>query len=230
MKNGWYTALVVGALMVGCATEGADFETGSKADVGGKPEQVEDAGNTTPPDVAGEEKDMGEGDVHIEEEQHEEEEENEEHEEQDTWEIGDPASGTGPFWPGTGRRQFEPLVHGDDVRWERGIQGGHHIWISAELERPFSEALEEDERQQIRHTYRFIHEDGELLAQASRTGGFRFNEEFEKWRALGLYAVLEAPRRPSTMDDDLIRYVLDVEMEDGQKFQREIWLVSQCCD
>jgi len=218
MKNGWY--MVLAWALMSCTVEANDVEQLPQPDVEVGQDQAEDTGNSD----AFPEDDMTE--VHVDVAADLEEDAAVEV----SWQSGDPAAGTGPFWPGTGRREFEPLMHGDDVRWERGTQGGHHIWIAAEVERAFIEELEADDLRQIRHTYEFIHEDGELLAKASRTGGFRFNEGAGEWRALGLYAVLEAPRRPSTMNDDLIRYVLQVEMEDGQQFQRELWLVSRCCD
>lgn len=145
--------------------------------------------------------------------------------------ANDPPAGTGPFFPGTGRQNHEPLLQGEDIYWEAGIQGGHHIWVSLQIDgtalQEFS--LTDEERRQIRHTYRFEHQDGELLAQATRRGGLR-ETDWGDWSATGLYAVLQAPRRPSRMNDDLILYTLEVELPDETMFTRHLWLYSQCCD
>ena len=213
--------LLAWGLLVGCSAAAVSEGLGDSGDAGGEELDQEDASETEEPgsdsgDTAGWE-------------QPEEEQEEQEQEEEGGWEIGDAASGTGPFWPGTGRQEFQLVFHGDDVTWERGVQGGHHIWVAVEAEREVLDALDEDSRRDVRHTYRFYHEDGEQLAVASRRGGFRLDEEAGQWRAMGLYAVLTAPRRPSTMDGDLIRYELEMELG-TEVFHREVWLVSQCCD
>ena len=222
-----YLGLTAWLILMGCAIEVADGEDGGGNADTGISEDLKDVeeGDSDPEEEPSE----GEEEGDREDEEGDNEDEEDEPEEEDLWEPGDPPSGVGPFWPGTGRSQYEALLHGDDIYWEAGIQGGHHIWIAVEVESEFFEGLDDDERRGIRHIYRFIHEDGDLLAMASRTGGFRFDEEAGQWQARGLYAVLQAQRRPSRMDGDLIRYTLEVEVGD-ESYQREVWLVSQCCD
>ena len=220
-----YLGLMAWLILMGCAAELANGEDGGGTVDAGISEDLKDVEGDSD-----REEDPSQGDEEEEEEEGDnEEEEEDESEEEDLWEPGDSPSGVGPFWPGSGRSQYEALFHGDDIYWEAGVQGGHHIWISAEVEKEFFEDLEEEVRRGIRQTYRFIHEDGDLLAMASRTGGFRFDEDAGEWQARGLYAVLQAQRRPSRMDGDLIRYTLEVEVGE-ELYQREVWLVSQCCD
>lgn len=222
MERFWTTSLVTGVLIVGCSLGAEDLGTPT-LDTGEPVQDTEldstaelpdtdidsDLDSSGVPDI---DPDSAPPDV-----------------EEDPWQLGDPAIGTGPFWPGTGRSDYEELLHGDPITWEQGIQGGHHIWVTTLADPSFIEGLDDDTRREIRQNYRFFHEDGELLAAASRTGGFRFDEEHEQWLALGLYAVLQAPRRPSTMDDEWILYQLEVEIDD-QIYQRELWLLSDCCD
>ena len=226
MERFWKTGLLTGVLIVGCSLGAEDLGTPT-LDTG---EPVQDAELDSTPELQDSDSDsdsdldpsdVSDTDIDSDSDIPDVEE--------DPWQLGDPAIGTGPFWPGTGRSDYEELLHGDPITWEQGIQGGHHIWVTTMADPSFIEDLDEDTRREIRQTYRFFHEDGELLAMASRTGGFRFQEETEQWLTLGLYAVLQAPRRPSTMDEEWILYQLEVEV-DEQIYQRELWLLSDCCD
>ncbi|TXC77901.1 hypothetical protein FRC91_03990 [Bradymonadales bacterium TMQ1] len=225
--NMWHLTGVVGLSLMGCAAGVADAEpaqtpndagemdtaAGDRGDVAIRDvEAFTDGGWEEPRDAedGGGEVDGGADPV-------------------EAWAPGDRPIGEGPFWPGTGRREFVASHFDDHVFWEAGVQGGYHIWIAAEVDRHVLDAIDEEARREIRHTYTFIHEDGELLATASRTGGFRLNEDEGTWQARGLYAVLQAPRRPSTMNDEAIRYELEVQWGD-EMFRRQVWLLSQCCD
>ena len=146
---------------------------------------------------------------------------------QPEFEAGDPPTGTGLITIGTGRLSFQPLMQGDTIRWEMGVQGGHHIWVAVEFDDELIDGIDEDTRRAILHRYRIVHQDGTLLAEATRIGGL---QEWDTWTAIGLYAVLQAQRRPSRMDGDLLQYRVEVEIEDHPPIYREVWLYSECCD
>lgn len=141
---------------------------------------------------------------------------------------GQPAQGTGGMTPGTGRQVFEPLVQGQDIPWERGVQGGHHIWVAVAIDDEFIVSLTDEERRAVVHRYRIWHEDGELLAETRRQGGIRSIDD--AWIGIGQYAVLEAPRRPSRLDGDLLFLRAEVLLPNGDELDASLWLVSQCCD
>lgn len=218
---------MAGLMLMGCAAEVGDASWPPTPQDAGEPdsglEWRGDAGSPAMDDVDdGDSQDPGDADVRVDDG-------GEDSAAVETWSPGDRPVGEGPFWPGTGRREYVASHFDDTVSWEAGVQGGYHIWVAAQVDRSILDALDEEARREIRHTYTFVHEDGELLASASRTGGFRFHEEQGGWQATGLYAVLQAPRRPSTMNDEYVRYQLEVQLGD-EVFQREVWLMSACCD
>jgi hypothetical protein len=140
---------------------------------------------------------------------------------------GAPPNGDPELEPGTGRLTHEGRLQADVVRWEAGPQGGHHIWVSAQLDSSWIEELDDEARQQLRTTYTITHVDGTLLARTSRLGAWRLLDGV--WTHVGQYAVLEVRRRPSLMDGEWLELVVEVEHQQGVLFS-QVWLVSDCCD
>ena len=142
-------------------------------------------------------------------------------------EPGAPPAGDLALRIGTGRTGYEPLLQADTIRWEAGPQGGHHIWVSAQVDTSWIEGLDDDARRRLRTAYTITHEDGTLLAQTTRLGAWRLRDD--AWTHVGQYAVLEVRRRPSLMDGEWLHVRVELTNEE-QTLGSDVWLVSECCD
>lgn len=142
-------------------------------------------------------------------------------------EPGAPPAGDLALRIGTGRTGYEPLLQADTIRWEAGPQGGHHIWVSAQVDTSWIEGLGDDARRRLRTAYTITHEDGTLLAQTTRLGAWRLRDD--AWTHVGQYAVLEVRRRPSLMDGEWLHVRVELTNEE-QTLGSDVWLVSECCD
>ncbi len=138
----------------------------------------------------------------------------------------DPGLDPGCF-VGTGRDRFLPLSHGDPLRWEAGVQGGFHAWLSARVLAREVESLSEGERREIRTRFVLARASGEILAEINRTGGFRTSEGGED--LYGNFAVLRPGLRPSRLDGAPLRLEVSVQAP-GLSLGAAVWVRSDCCD
>ena len=144
------------------------------------------------------------------------------------FEEGAPPVGDSRVRPGVGQQQLETLHQGDTVRWERGPQGGYHVWVGVRVDNTLLSDLDEEERDSTYHRYRLERADGTLLASTQRLGALQ--REGDVWLALGQYAVLEAPVRPTTLDGEALLYRVEVERPSRAPVSSQVWVRSACCD
>jgi hypothetical protein len=144
------------------------------------------------------------------------------------FEQGESPDGDARVHPGVGQQQLEGLRQGDTVRWERGPQGGYHVWVGVRVDNTLLSDLDDEERDSTYHRYRLERADGTLLASTQRLGGLR--REGDTWLAIGQYAVLEAPIRPTTLDGEALLYRVEVERPSRAPVSSQVWVRSACCD
>ncbi len=146
-----------------------------------------------------------------------------------SWQQGDPPAGDRELQIGSGIDAWEPLMHGDELRWERGIQGGSHAWLSSRLERDVLESLTSEQRDEVQSAFRIEDEAGEVLATANRAGHYRETDEGD-FALTSVFAILRAGLRPSTMDGDRLSAYVDVQLPGGETYTSSVWVHSACCD
>lgn len=141
--------------------------------------------------------------------------------------IGTDADGDMSLDVGTGRETFVELRQGDPLRWEAGVQGGHHVWVSARLDGPSLDAWSEDERREVSTRFELTRRDGTPLGELTRLGGYRSVDG--AWELVGNFSVLPTGIRPSRLDDEPLLLVVRVELPD-RVLERRVWVRSECCD
>ncbi len=141
--------------------------------------------------------------------------------------IGEEATGDPALGVGTGRDTYLSLRHGDTVRWEAGVQGGHHIWVSARIDGgPFAE---EQLRRDVHTHFVLKRRDGSTLGEVTRVG--RYFPADGGWELVGSFSVLTAGLRPSRLDGEPLQLSVAVTLPEGDtELHREVWVRSQCCD
>jgi hypothetical protein len=137
--------------------------------------------------------------------------------------FGDPALGLG-----TGRESFVALRHGDRLRWEAGVQGGHHVWVSARLDEGVLSTLDDDARREVATRFVLTRRDGTSLGELTRLGGYVVRDG--GWELFGNFSVLPTGIRPSRLDDEPLHLVVQVTLPTALALEREVWVRSACCD
>ncbi|TVR03472.1 MAG: hypothetical protein EA398_04940 [Deltaproteobacteria bacterium] len=142
--------------------------------------------------------------------------------------IGEGPDGDDGLEVGTGRSGFETLRHGDPLRWEAGIQGGHHVWVSARLAAGLVENLDDDTRREIRTRLVLTRASGDVLGDLVRLGGYR--ETDDGWDQWGNFVILRPGIRPGRLDDEPLRLDATVEVPGHGTLESVVWVRSACCD
>jgi len=143
--------------------------------------------------------------------------------------IGGGPDGDPALRVGTGRDRFDALVHGDSLRWEAGIQGGFHVWVTAQVDAALLDVLDDASRREVRTRFVLTRQDGDVLADVARTGGYR-REEGGAWALLGTFSVLEPGLRPQRLDDEPLHLEAALTLPDGWVLRSAVWGRSACCD
>jgi len=144
--------------------------------------------------------------------------------------IGSEADGDAALGIGTGRAMFVPLLHGDPLRWEAGVQGGHHVWVSARLEAGVA-FPRENQRREVSTRFLLTRRGGSSLGDLTRFGGYRANAG--GWELLGNFSVLPRGIRPGGLDDEPLLLSVEVSLSEegsGPLLRRDVWVRSACCD
>ncbi len=144
-------------------------------------------------------------------------------------EIGEGPGGDERVHIGTGAQAWVGLVHGDPLRWEAGVQGGHHAWLAVAVDPSLFADLDSEQREAIRTRFYVQRADETVLASAWRTGGYRLGEQ-EQFELFGGFAVLEPGLRPGRLDGEALRVTVRVEIGSADARESYAWVVSQCCD
>ena len=144
--------------------------------------------------------------------------------------VGAEADGDRDLGVGTGRDAFVALRHGDPLRWEAGIQGGHHVWVSARLTDDVLTDRSDAERREVTTRFTLTRRDGSLLGELTRRGGYR--SVGGAWELVGNFSVLPPGIRPSRLDDEALHLTVSVTVSGAGSpdLVREVWARSECCD
>ena len=134
------------------------------------------------------------------------------------------------FSPGLGREAWGGVVHGDGARWERGPQGGYHLWGAWRAEGPLVATLSALPAQQYRTVSSVERRDGTRIAQATRRGGFRLVPGEEVLVADGLWMVLVQGISVRALEGEPLLLHVRIDLEGAILAEARVWLRSECCD
>jgi hypothetical protein len=145
-------------------------------------------------------------------------------------EEGAPADGDGRVRVGQGQVSFTELRHGDTVRWERGPQRGHHVYLRWQSADAWLDEVPEDLRSRLRWEIRVEDGTGLRLGSLQRTGGFRRGDD-GIWRSDLAQVILVNGIRPGSLDAVPLQVSVRL-WGDGltTDVRRWVWVRSFCCD
>ncbi|TVR04298.1 MAG: hypothetical protein EA398_02605 [Deltaproteobacteria bacterium] len=129
---------------------------------------------------------------------------------------------------GTGRTGWEPLLQRQPLRWERGTQGGFHVWLTLRVDHAVLDALDDDARAGLSTAFTVTGDDGTLLASAGRTGGYR--RTAEGWELVGTFAILRSSAHPSNLSGRFLDVEAALSLPDDDTRRSTVTVLSACCD
>lgn len=146
-------------------------------------------------------------------------------------EPGDPPVGDPGVLVGTGRTQWSALLQGDPLRWEGGPQGGHHVWAAMRIEAAVAAELDPAARQVLRtrFTVEWPEEDGEILAQAQRTGGWTEGAD-GSIELVGTFVPLLSTIDVNSLTGRTLKLRAQVTIDDDRTLSSHVHFRSLCCD
>lgn len=128
--------------------------------------------------------------------------------------------------------QMQPLLQGEVLTWEQGLQGGFHFWggfrATGGVFENWSDATDEELNSLVQH-YEIFDGEGELLATTNRIG---FVERIDDGIAAStrFTVILRRSIDPEdTVDDGPFEFVLGLEMPDDEIYETRVWTYFDCC-
>jgi hypothetical protein len=136
-----------------------------------------------------------------------------------------PGVDAGPSWPalavGTGTVDFEALDDGDSVRFERGFQGGYHVWGALR-----ALDIEPDEAE---FSFELV-ADGDVIAETGfLTDLWEASDDSPRWELAGISVFVLAPD-PTVYDGRSAVFRARVEDRTGVVREGEVAVVVDCCE
>jgi hypothetical protein len=143
---------------------------------------------------------------------------------------GAPPGGDPRVVVGQGRDTWEPLLEGATLLWERGHQGGHHLWLTLRVAHSVLDPLSDDDRNRIRTTFSVADpaapEDGPL-ARANRIGGFI--RAADAWVLTRSFAVLSPSLHPLDLSGQVLTVSASLEIPSRAPLESSVPILTACC-